>query len=96
MIELRLTPGSWCNKPHTHTPLHPRSPHVAAVTAKCFAAGVCTSGVQAHEAVVAAAVARNFGDESYGFKGDPFFGRSRLGQDRYYGPLVHAGWRSST
>jgi hypothetical protein len=41
---------------------------VAAVTAKCFAAGVCNSAAQAIEAVTAAAAARNLGDEAYGFK----------------------------
>ncbi|GBF88063.1 peptidase S8 [Raphidocelis subcapitata] len=70
------------------------SPHTAGVVAKCFAAGVCTNAAQAIEAVTAAASARNLGDEAYGFKGDPFFGRSRVGTDRYYGPMVHAGWRA--
>jgi len=77
----------------THPSTPPPSPHVAAVTAKCYAAGVCSSATQAVAAVSAAAIARNSGDEAYGFKGDPFFGRSRVGVDRYYGPMVHAGWR---
>jgi hypothetical protein len=73
----------------------PGSPHVAAVTAKCYAAGACTSGRQAIEAVAAAADARNRADEAYGFKGDPYFGRSKLGSDKFYGPMVHAGWRAA-
>lgn len=72
---------------------NPRSPHIAGVVAKCFAVGVCTSAPQAVDAVAAAARARNIADASYGYRLDPFFARSRVGVDRYYGPLVHAGWR---
>ncbi|KAI8473084.1 MAG: subtilisin [Monoraphidium minutum] len=94
-VDVRSTwPSKLGKSYHTISGTSMASPHVAAVTAKCFAAGVCTGGAQAVDAVAAAARARNLGDSAYGYARDPFFARSRVGVDRYYGALVHAGWRA--